>query len=69
MEPKKKNGNLYIDPVFGETQEWIWTADKVSASAAWVVFFNRGYCSNIRVDYHLYIRAGRTIDYLTICII
>lgn len=26
MEPQKKNADLYIDPVFDNTQRWIWTA-------------------------------------------
>lgn len=43
MEPKK-SGDLYIHPVFDGTQRYIWTADKYSASAAWVVIFSYGSC-------------------------
>ena len=28
MEPTKKNGALYIDPVFDKKQHWIWTSDR-----------------------------------------
>lgn len=42
MEPSKKHGHLYIDPVFDKTQWWIWTADKTPAGVAWVVNFYDG---------------------------
>jgi len=46
MEPEKKSGNLYIDPVFDGKQEWIWTSDLVKGeSRAWSVYFYTGYCS------------------------
>ena len=46
MEPKKLNGDLYIDPIFDSNQSWIWTSDPYSgASAQWVVHFNYGKCS------------------------
>lgn len=45
MEREKKNADLYIDPVFDQTQSWIWTADKpAGASLAWVVDFYVGNC-------------------------
>jgi hypothetical protein len=44
MELSKKNGDLYIDPVFDKTQRWIWTADKFPAGVAWVVGFYGGHC-------------------------
>ncbi len=59
MEPKKKNGDLYIDPVFDKTQSWIWTADPiVGSAAAWVVSFDLGGC----IPYYLfiYVRAVRS---------
>ncbi len=49
MEPKK-HGDLYLDPIFDRTQRWIWTADKYSAGAAWVVDFFNGYCLYDVVD-------------------
>jgi len=50
MEPKKNKHELYIDAVFDNEQMWIWTADKESASAAWVVYFYAGYCGVRHVD-------------------
>lgn len=44
MKSSKLNGDLYIDPKFDKTQRWIWTADKVSASVAWVAYFDDGGC-------------------------
>lgn len=44
MEREKKNGDLYIDPVFDRTQRYIWTSDKFSESSCWVAyFFGNGY--------------------------
>lgn len=59
MEPKMKGGGLCINPVFDNSQRSIWTADKVSASAAWVTIFTFGYCYTIYVDDNRYIRAVR----------
>ncbi|MBC6950141.1 DUF1566 domain-containing protein [candidate division KSB1 bacterium] len=59
MEGEKKNGNLYIDPVFDRTQSWIWTSDKSSESSCWVAGFADGYCFNPRVDYNNYVRLVR----------
>ncbi len=42
MESSKKNGNLYIDPVFAKQQKYIWTGDKYSSDGAWDVLFNNG---------------------------
>gem|GEM_PF-2289439 len=59
MEPKQL-GNLYLDPVFDRTQCWIWTADKISVSSAWVVGFGLGGCLHIVVHYYcLYVRGVR----------
>ncbi|MCI0515346.1 TIR domain-containing protein [candidate division KSB1 bacterium] len=45
MEREEKNGDLYIDPVFDNTQRYIWTTDPVVGSAAaWVVCFLFGSC-------------------------
>jgi hypothetical protein len=59
MEPTRKNGNLYIDPVFDATQRWIWTSDIYSASSAWVVDFSRGNCDNNVFYYGNYVRTVR----------
>jgi len=39
MEPEKKSNGLYLDPVFDEKQQVIWTADKDASGRAWVVKF------------------------------
>ncbi len=60
MEPEQKHGDLYIDPVFDKTQRYIWTADKESASRAWVVDFFLGYCGYVHVEYVTsFVRAVR----------
>jgi hypothetical protein len=42
LESSKSN-NLYIDPVFSNKQEWIWTGDTRNGSeAAWLVGFDVG---------------------------
>jgi hypothetical protein len=60
MEREKKNGDLYIDPVFDRTQRWIWTADKESAGRAWRVGFNYGYCVHYGLDDATFVRAVRS---------
>jgi len=49
LESSKKNGNLYINPVFSRNQRWIWTGDMFEdedgSEAAWIVYFYGGYVS------------------------
>jgi hypothetical protein len=60
MEPKRMNGDLYLDPLFDKTQAWIWTADPVVGSAAaWVVDFYDGHCSPDNLHFHC-VRAVRS---------
>jgi len=57
IEPKKNQGDLYIDERFDSKQKWIWTADLWE----WVVLFNGGYCYGYRFSlsgYH--VRALRS---------
>jgi hypothetical protein len=43
LEPSKRNGDLYIDPVFDKGQRYIWTGDNEGGTgAAWVVIFDGG---------------------------
>ncbi|MBD3307438.1 DUF1566 domain-containing protein, partial [candidate division KSB3 bacterium] len=47
LEPEKKHGDLYIDPVFDKKQAWCWSADRRtkgerSSESAWLVHFYRG---------------------------
>ncbi len=51
MAPKKGKNGLFIDEVFDATQRWIWTADKKTASSAWVASFYFGSCDNYRFDF------------------
>lgn len=45
MEPEKKHGNLYIDPVFDKAQTFILTADKTPTGHVWYVNFSNGVCN------------------------
>jgi len=58
MEPEQHDG-LYLAPVFGRQQYWIWTADKYGAGVAWVVGFYVGDCIHDDLDNGLYVRAVR----------
>lgn len=42
LEPMKLDLGLHIDPVFDETQAWIWTADKRNDSTVWGVYLYLG---------------------------
>jgi hypothetical protein len=59
MEPTKKNGDLYIDPIFDKTHRYIWTADKSTAGVAWVVLFYAGLCASRGLSSYHYVRAVR----------
>ena len=63
METNKINFDLYIDPVFDNTQRYIWTSDTVSGAAGlqWVVYFSDGHCSYYGLYYYYYyVRAVRS---------
>jgi len=66
MEPKKLNGDLYINPVFDKTQRYIWTTDQVAGgSLRWVVRFYSGGCYDDGIyDFSLYfvrlVRSGQS---------
>ncbi len=59
LEQEKKSNGMYIDPVFDKKQHWIWTSDKLSASVAWVVNFDYGYCYGYGFSDDYYVRAVR----------
>ncbi len=60
LEQEVKRNGLYIDPVFDKKQQYIWTSDKNSASRAWVVGFDFGFCYNYDIGYgNGYVRAVR----------
>ena len=62
LESSKSNG-LYIDSVFSNKQEYIWTGDKDSSeAAAWGVDFDGGGVANFTVSkYDLYVRPVRSL--------
>jgi hypothetical protein len=43
LEPTQKSGDLYIDPLFGTSQTWCWSADQAASGAVWVVRFSDGH--------------------------
>jgi len=61
MEPKKGGpGQLYTDRIFDEKQIFIWTADKATASRAWIVYFFSGICYYYDIgNGYGYVRAVR----------
>ena len=62
MEQEPMDGDLYIDPVFVEEQDWIWTLDSVKdESRAWVVNFYGGGCDYGYKDDRNCVRAVRSI--------
>jgi hypothetical protein len=43
LEMSKKNGDLYVHPLFDKMQRWIWTGDSyVTDDSAWGVYFTYG---------------------------
>ena len=63
MEPEKKNGDLYIDPMFDAKQRWIWTSDKVQGMPrAWDVSFGSGGCYHglYSISYVRAVRSGQS---------
>lgn len=61
VEPERRAGGLYLDPVFGQRQWWIWTADRESAVGVWVVYFYGGSCFvHVPLGGSTYVRAVRS---------
>ncbi len=62
LEPDKRNGGLFISPVFDRYQEWIWTGDKKKgANAAWNVNFRYGLVTWSQVNDYGFIRPVRSL--------
>ncbi len=60
LEPNKdKTNNLFINHIFDSKQHRIWTSDLHSASVAWVVYFDDGYCYDGLFYDDFYVRAVR----------
>ena len=59
VEPTQKNGYLYIDARFDDTQRWIWSADKFNDSQGWGVVFYEGKLYVPTFTFPYYVRAVR----------
>ena len=62
MEPEKRNGELYIDPVFDKTQRYTWTSDDLKGERLrWVVYFDFGDCGySDFIVLNVFVRAVRS---------
>jgi hypothetical protein len=64
LESSKKNGDLYIDPVFSKKQEWIWTGDMFEyedgSESAWDVGFDGGRVGRYHFSNDGYVRPVRS---------
>ncbi|MBN2523567.1 MAG: TIR domain-containing protein [Bacteroidales bacterium] len=62
MEFEQKNDDLYIDPIFGADQRYIWTCDKVRGEeSGWIVYFDYGRCNGYDFDIVNFVRAVRSL--------
>jgi serine/threonine-protein kinase len=59
VEARKYESGLYIDPIFDNKQQWIWTADEESASQVRLVNFLFGFSGSFHPDYTIYVRCVR----------
>ncbi len=59
LEPGKSNG-LYIDPVFSNYQEWIWTGDEYGSEGAWGAYFGGSLVFWVNSDSKFYVRPVRS---------
>ena len=63
MEPKKSQGDYYIDSLFDQRQIWIWTSDmERGTTRMWVVKFNYGNCSSQDIFNFYNVRAVRSLQ-------
>lgn len=58
MESTEKRSGLNIDPVFDNTQRWIWTSDTNNVALAWLVNFISGNCYTYPNDYFDFTSGG-----------
>ena len=59
LESSKSNG-LYIDPIFSNDQEWIWTGDEYGSEGAWGVYFGNGLVFWVNFASEFYVRPVRS---------
>ncbi len=63
LEPKKGRHTLYLDPLFGSTPLWCWSADPSPASnTAWYVSFNSGGIQQQFMDNTAFVLAVRSLE-------
>jgi hypothetical protein len=53
------DGGLYINPLFDDTQRWIWSSDAKGSGAVWGVCFDYGYANWSDTGYDYYVRVCR----------
>lgn len=58
MEPTEKDSGMFNDPVFDNTQRWIWTSDTNEFSLAWLANFVSGKCYTYPNDYFDFTSGG-----------
>ena len=61
LESCKSNG-LYIDPIFSNKHEWIWTGDEYGSEGAWGVYFGGGLVFWVNFSSEFYVcpvRSGK----------
>ena len=59
LESSKSNG-LYIDPIFSNKQEWIWTGDEYGSEGAWGVYFGSDLVFWVNFASEFYVRPVRS---------
>ncbi len=59
LESSKNNG-LYIDPIFSNKQEWIWTGDEYGSEGVWGVYFGIGLVFWVNLATEFYVRPVRS---------
>ncbi len=63
LESTKSSNNLYLDPTFGTTQLWCWSADSVASAGghAWYVSFSSGGIQPHQTQASAFVLAVRTL--------
>jgi len=59
LESDETNG-LYIDPVFSNYHEWIWTGDEYRSEGAWGVHYGSSLVFWVNLDSVFYVRPVRS---------
>lgn len=64
LEPAKSSRHLYLDPIFGTTQLWCWSADPVALADghAWYVSFSSGGMQPHEMQASAFVLAVRTLQ-------